>query len=167
VNYPAKAPFSLIANPLDNKAGNNLNNILPGVPLGTTVYRWNGTGFDSSVNFGTWNPDLTLAPGEGFFINLTADTTLTFVGEVMLGALSNPIPAGLSIKSSQVPQSDTLGNLGFPAALGDTVYYYRNNGYVSSVYFGTWAPDLSPAVAEAFWVNTSTAKPWTRNFTLQ
>jgi hypothetical protein len=165
VNYPAKAPFSMIANPLNNTAGNNLNNILPSAPFGTTIYTWNGSAFASSVNFGTWSPDLTLAPGDGAFINLSADTTLTWVGEVMQGALSTAIPAGLSIKSSQVPQSDTLGNLGFPAAFGDTIYYYRNGAYASSVYFGTWSPDLSPAVGESFWVSTTAAKSWTRTFT--
>jgi len=166
VNVAGKAPFSLIANPLNNTAGNNLNNILPSAPFGTTIFTWNGTSFASSVNFGSWSPDLTLAPGGGAFINLAADTTLTFVGDVMTGNTTNPIPAGLSIRSSIVPQSDTLGNLGFPAAFGDTIYYYRNGAYASSVYFGAWAPDLSPAVGEAFWVSTTTAKDWVRNFTI-
>jgi len=86
VNVQAPAGFSLIANPLDNKTGNNLNTILPGVPVGTTVYKYDGaTGFTSSVNFGTWTPDLILAPGEGAFIQLAAPATLTFVGEVTLG----------------------------------------------------------------------------------
>jgi hypothetical protein len=168
VNYPAKAPFSLIANPLDNKVGNNLNNILPSAPLAATIFRWTGTTFESSVNFGTWSPDLTLAPGEGFFISLATDTTLTFVGEVMQGSLTTPVPAGLSIKASQVPQSTNLAALNFPAGLGDTVFFYRNGTYVSSVYFGFWDPDLSPAVGEAFWVNNAgAAKSWTRNFTVQ
>lgn len=166
VNYPAKAPYSMIANPLNNTAGNNLNNLLPSAPFGTTIYKWNGTAFVSSVYFGTWSPDLTLVPGEGAFINLGADTTLTWVGEVMQGSLTNSIPTGLSIKSSQVPQSDTLANLQFPAAIGDTVYYYRSGAYVSSVFFGAWAPDLTPAVGEAFWVSTGTAKDWTRNFSV-
>ena len=171
VNYPAKAPFSLIANPLDNKAGNNLNNLLPTVPFGTTIYKWDGTSFSSSVYLGTWNPDLTLVPGEGAFINLGADTTLTWVGEVMQGKtaatqLVNHIPAGLSIRSSQVPQSDTLENLGFPAAFGDTVYFFRNNTYASSVYLGSFTPAAVPAVGEAFWVSTGAAKDWTRVFSV-
>jgi hypothetical protein len=177
VNYPAKAPFSMIANPLDNKAGNNLNNILPSVPIGTTIYTWNGTTFASSVFFGSWAPDITLAPGEGAFINLAADTTLTWVGEVMQGALANAIPAGLSIKSSQVPQALKLENsptdptdpgLGFPAAIGDTIYFFRGTppAYVSSVYFGSFSPPAIPAVGEAFWVSTSTAKSWTRTFSV-
>jgi len=175
VNYPAKAPFSMIANPLNNTAGNELSKILPSVPFGTTIYKWNGTQFTSSVFLGAWAPDATLAPGEGAFIALTADTTLTWVGEVMQGALANPIPAGLSIRSSQVPQALKLENsptdptdpgLGFPAAFGDTIYFYRGTpaGYVSSVYLGTFAPAAIPAVGEAFWVSTTTAKSWTRTF---
>src|SRR6266566_3762539 len=139
VTVQAPAGFSIIANPLDNKTGNNLNTILTGVPPGTTVYKYDGaTGFSSSVNFGTWSPDLTLAPGEGAFIQLAAPATLTFVGEVTLGAASNhQIPAGFSIQASSVPQSDKLENLQFPADLGDTVYFYRGGAYVSSVFFGT------------------------------
>jgi hypothetical protein len=36
---------------------------------------------------------------------LTGPATVTFVGEVPAGSLSNPIPKGFSIKASQVPQA--------------------------------------------------------------
>ena len=165
-NVAVTAPFSLIANPLNNTAGNDLDRVLPSVPFGTTIYKWNGTTFVSSVNFGSWSPNLTLAPGEGAFINIAANTTLTFVGEVMQGALTTPIPAGLSIKSSQVPQTNTLENLNFPAAFGDTVYFYRGGAYQSSVFFGTFSPPAIPAIGEAFWVNAGAAATWTRTFTV-
>ena len=82
----------------------------------------------------------------------------------MTGNLSNPIPAGFSIKSSQAPVSDTLENLQFPAQIGDTVYYFRNGAYVVSTFLGTWNPDLSPAVGEAFWAQVSANANWTRTF---
>jgi len=169
VNLAAPAGFSMIANPLDNKTGNNLNNLLTNVALGTTIYKFDGvSGFSSSVFFGTWSPDLTLLPGEGAFINLDAATTLTFVGEVMQGALSNPIPAGFSIRSSQVPQNVELGTIGFPADLGDTVYFFRGGAYVSSVWFGgpAFTPAAIPALGESFFVNKSTAANWTRTFSV-
>lgn len=169
VNIAAPAGFSMIANPLDNKTGNNLNNLLTNVALGTTIYKFDGvSGFSSSVFFGTWSPDMTLVPGEGAFINLDAATTLTFVGEVMQGNLSNPIPAGFSIRSSQVPQSVELGSIGFPADLGDTVYFFRGGAYVSAVWFGPPAfnPPAIPAVGESFFVNKSTAGSWTRVFSV-
>jgi hypothetical protein len=169
VNIAAPAGFSMIANPLDNKTGNNLNNLLTNVPLGTTIYTFDGaSGFTSSVFFGSWVPDLTLLPGDGAFISLDTPTTLTFVGEVKQGALSNPIPAGFSIQSSEVPQSAELGTLGFPAAPGDTVYFFRGGAYVSSVWFGgpAFIPDAIPAVGEAFFVNASAVGTWTRTFSV-
>jgi hypothetical protein len=169
VNFPAPVGFSLIANPLDNKTGNNLNNLITNVPLGTTIYKFDGaSGFSSSVFFGTWVPDVTLVPGEGAFINLDTATTLTFVGEVMQGALTTPVPAGFSIKSSQVPQSVELGTIGFPAGLGDTVYFFRAGAYVSSVWFGgpNFGPAATPAVGESFFVNATAAGTWSRTFSV-
>ena len=42
---------------------------------------------------------MTLAPGEGFWLNWpeAAPGTITFVGDVMQGTLTNPVPAGYSI----------------------------------------------------------------------
>ena len=153
-----------------DRAGPHCRRLLrpAGVPVGTTVYKYDGaTGFSSSVNFGTWTPDLTLVPGEGAFIQLAAPATLTFVGEVTLGAASNhQVPAGFSIQGSSVPQSDKLEALQFPADLGDTVYFYRGGAYVSSAFFGTWVPDAIPALGEGFFVNKGTAATWTRSFAI-
>src|SRR6266478_1869171 len=120
----ASGGFSLIANPLDNGT-NDLQSLFPNATLGDTIYTWGGTTFSSSVNFGTWNPDTVIPPGVGFFYQAGATTTNTFVGNVMTGNLSHPIPTGFSLVASQAPVSDTLENLQFPATLGDTVYYYR------------------------------------------
>jgi hypothetical protein len=90
------------------------------------------------------------------------------VGEVMQGALSNPIPAGFSIKSSQVPQAGQLDTiLGFPVAEGDAVYIFdpATASYAVSIYeFGAW--DVPPviAVGQGFFVNKAAAAAWTRNF---
>jgi hypothetical protein len=166
VNRALPAGFSLIANPLNVVAGNTLNNILPSAPLGTTIYTFSATGFTPSTFIADWNPNQTLAPGDGAFINLAAATTLTFVGEVMTGSLSTPVPAGFSIKGSQVPQAIKLEDMGFPAALGDTVYVFRGGGYVSSVYITSFAPDAIPEVGEGFFVNKGAAAAWTRTFTV-
>jgi hypothetical protein len=168
VNVDAPAGFSMIANPLNN-GGNTLDEVLPSVPIGTSIFKFNSTAgsYDSSVNFGTWSPSMTLNPGEGAFISLGAATTLTFVGEVPQGDLSNPVPAGFSIRSSQVPQSGNLDtDLGFPAAIGDTIYFFRGGTYVSSVYFGTFSPAAVPAVGEAFFVQKVAAADWNRSFSV-
>ena len=163
VNVPITTGFNLIANPLDNGT-NDLNSLFPSAGFGDTAYLYVNGNFTSSQYFGGWTPDLTVTPGVGVFYQSGANFTNTFVGNVMTGNLTNPVPAGFSIKSSQVPQADTLENLGFPANFGDTVYYYRNGQYVSSQFFGSWTPDLTLGVGEAFWAQVGANVNWTRTF---
>ena len=63
VNITAPDGFSMIANPLDNKAGNDLNHVLPSVPIGTTIFKFNGVGYDQSTFIADWTPNLSLSPG--------------------------------------------------------------------------------------------------------
>ena len=93
---------------------------------------------------------------------------MTFVGNVPQGSLSQSIPAGFSLQSSQVPQSGALDTvLGYPVADGDIIYRYAAGNYVISTWsFGSWDTVPTPNVGEGFWVNTSVAKNWTRNFSV-
>jgi len=166
VNVPIRNGFTLLANPL-NAATNTLNGLFPSAAFGDTVYLNNGSGFVSSTYFGSWSPDLALPPGQGAFYSAAAAATNTFVGEVPQGSLTNPIPAGFSLKSSQVPQAATLSALNFPANFGDTVYFLRAGAYSSSTFFGSWSPDETVAVGESFWVSTAAPAQWVRNFTVQ
>jgi hypothetical protein len=165
VNVPINVGFNLIANPLDNGT-NTLSTLFPNAAEGDNVYIFSGGAFTSSgFSFGSWSPDAKLLPGVGIFYQTTVKGTNTFVGNVLTGNLTNNIAAGFSLVASQAPVSDTLANLNFPANEGDNVYYYRNGAYVSSGFsFGSWSPDLSPAIGEAFWVQTSAARPWWRVF---
>jgi hypothetical protein len=163
VNTPIASGFNLIANPLDNGT-NDLNSLFSTAGFGDTIYIFNAGSFTSSTYFGSWSPDPTLLPGTGIFYSAGANFTNTFVGNVLTGNLTNPIPAGFSIKSSQVPQADTLENLGFPANFGDTVYLYRGGAYLSSTFFGSWSPDYTIGVGESFWISASAAELWTRTF---
>jgi hypothetical protein len=177
VNVTLKPGFNMVCNPLDAGAGNNIvSKLLANVPAGTTVYKFGATGFDINVfdpDLGGWtDPNSELVPGEGAFIlnSTAANVTVTFVGEVKQGSLSTALPAGFSIKSSQVPQSGPLaGTLGFPITAGDIIYRFDAvSGYTIYVFdpdLGGWSPEEpSPAVGEAFWVATAAAKNWTRNF---
>ena len=164
VNVPIKAGFNLIANPL-NTTNNTLDNLFPNAGFGDQIFKYNGSTFDISTYIGFWSPGNTLNPGEGvFYNNGGVSNSVTFVGEVLTGNLTNNIPSGFSIRSSQVPQSDTLENMGFPAGFGDQVFFYRNGGYVPSTYIGFFSPTAQPAVGEAFWVNSGTGGSWTRTF---
>jgi uncharacterized membrane protein YeaQ/YmgE (transglycosylase-associated protein family) len=178
VNVTLTSGLNLICNPLKVTAGNDLTHVLPltDADIGTTVYTYD-TSFHSSTFLGSvtgWLPNLTVAPGQGFFINIVAGKTVTFVGEVPQGADSNiSVKNGLALISSPVPQSLVLDQMAFPAELGDTVYFFRGSpkAYVNATYLGSptgWLPaaNATPAVGEGFWSSKANAGTWTRNFSV-
>src|SRR5207249_175718 len=130
VNLTVPAGLSLIANPLD-ATDNTIANVLK-VPAGTQIYKFNGTGFTSALydDIDGWTSsgqpagNITLNPGEGMFVrNNSGPFTNTFVGEVKQGNLSTPLPAGLSIVASQVPQQGKVStDLSFPLIAGTQIY---------------------------------------------
>jgi hypothetical protein len=175
VNLEVPVGFSMIANPLDAGEGNNtVGVLLDAAPVGTTVYKFEGGTYNINNKLPVWQqPDMSLMPGEGVFIqNKTAEPfTITFVGEVMQGTLNNDIPEGFSIQSSMVPQAGELdADLGWPSEAGDTIYVFDNavNNYIISTRLGpVWSP-AAPVVgvAESFFVKVNAAKTWTRDFSV-
>jgi len=167
--------YTMVANPLVAET-NTIAVLFDAAVNGTVVYKFDaaaGAYVSTSKNkiTGKWgNTTMTLLPGEGAFVKNAAATnvTITFVGEVMQGSLTNTLPAGYSIASSQVPQADTLDNLGFPKEKGDVVYRFVNGSYVTyavNKITGNWpAVPPSVAVAEAFFVKKVAQKDWTRSF---
>jgi hypothetical protein len=110
-----------------------------------------------------------------------SDLNFTIVGDVPQGTRTTVMPGGLSVRSSQVPQSADLsgtpsgvGNLGFPPEGGDLVYLYDTltGGYNISQFFDFgpgaqfWDVTPVPAVGEAFFLLTTTGKNWVRTFTV-
>ena len=93
---------------------------------------------------------------------------ITFVGEVPQGDLSNALPQGFSIRSSQVPQAGELqGDLGFPVSGSPTIYQFVGGAYKISSYdadFEEWDSVPSVGVAEGFWVLNASAGSWDRSF---
>jgi len=173
VNVAIPAGFSIIANPL-NAATNNLNSILSGQADGTTIYAFNNTTgvYDVSQSFGgAWFPDAVLGPGDGAFIQVSAATTVTFVGEVPQGALTTHIPSGFSIKSMLTPLSISLADASvhFPEADGDTIYSFNNGSGVYDVFQffgGSLIPDYAPAVGQGFFVQKAAAADWNLSFSV-
>ncbi len=189
--------FVMIENPLNLAAGNVISNVLSGTyPDGMQVYRFAGGAFLNPeqyyAGFGWFPGTNVLNPGEGFFlISPSGATTVTFVGEVLQGSQSNVLPAGYSIRGSQVPQSIPLGAAGitdstntmaFPAIDGDTIFRWYTNTYSGSIqYYGGYGwfdnnisgggstNGFSPNVGEAFFVQngTTTNRTWVRSFTVQ
>jgi hypothetical protein len=167
----------MIANQL-NTTNNTRASLLPNGPAGATLYKYSGGYtayvFDDLDN--AWTPDgnATLNPGEGAFFRSPNATTLTFVGEVMQGSLTNTTPINVQVmRSSMVPQAGGITSvLGLPGEGGDTVYKYAG-GYTAYVFDDldlAWTPsEPSFSVGEAFFLKkapTSTQALWVRNFTV-
>jgi hypothetical protein len=179
VNVVMPRGFSMIANPL-KAADNKISALLPTAPAGATIYKFNPT--TGSYNFSSfddldnaWSPDpnITLSPGDGAFITTPVQFTNTFVGEVMTGSLTNPMPAGFSIVSSQVPQEGRVDTvLGFPGIPGATIYQFNNatGGYVFNSFDdldNAWSPAVPTIkVGESFWIKLSAPANWTRTFNI-
>jgi hypothetical protein len=167
--------FALISNPL-NAADNTIDKLFAGLPAGTQIFKYDGKAYaqgtfdDFDNNYGPLGKQ-TLVPGEGVFVknNSTADINITFVGEVPQGDLKNPIPQGLSIRSSQVPQAGNLNVLGLKGAPGDQVFKFNvtAQGYQPAAYDdfdNKWPDTLTVDVGEAFFIQKAAAGSWDRTF---
>jgi hypothetical protein len=188
VNTTLVPGLSLISNPLDAGAGKNtiaalFTDAAKAAAAGIQIYKFI-PGPAPTYKIFSWDNDFqewdradaateTLLPGEGVFVrNPTATAkTVTFVGEVPQGTLNNPLPQGLSIKSSMVPQAGTATALGYVPAAGDQVYVFQPN---QQYYISSWDADFNEfdrplttlKVGEAFFLRRGTAGTWTRTFTV-
>jgi hypothetical protein len=158
----------------------SLSTLFKTVPDGTQFFKWTGTTFQSSLfedlgEGGSWSVDLPLLPGQGGFVkNNTANPlTVTFVGEVSQGSLTNPVPSGFEVEASLVPQAGAVNTvLGLPVVDGDQVFKWTGAGYTSYLYEdlgdgGTWNPSQPTLeVGEAVFSRKTTGVNWVRNFTV-
>jgi len=180
---------------------NDLNSVVPvGADpnqVGSQVIVWDVVAQDfgssgSSLNSkGKWNPDLTFAPGVGFFILMNVNYTNTWVGDVAQGAVSTTIhgnsaldligsriPMGGSLNTNVMPGWSSIGTVGdqiitFNVSTGD--FDTAGSSFNSK---GRWNPDagtglpgsFSPInVGDSFLILAQTAGPtaYVRNFTVQ
>ncbi len=207
INVTAVPGYSMISCPLiaspDNTVGTLLNNA-SGALTGDAVYFYNpatgALGLDQAENVGSrgttnvngWANDGTnvLAPGVAcwFFNSASSNVTLTFVGTVPSGPLTNVLTTGYNMVGSILPISgdlcsNTLSTL-TNYNVGDSVYVYsggpsgsfsifqsttiaRNAGYG---YNGNWTSGgdpVVPNVGEGFWYDNSGATVnWVENFSV-
>ena len=178
VNTPLPPGLSLISNPL-LAVENNLRTLFPLAPDGTQVYQLNGADYDVSIFDGTtgsWsNPNLELLTGDGFFVRNPSGAPFvnTFVGEVLVGTLVNPLPAGYSLQASLVPQSGTLNNTHrVSGRAGDRAYKFVPDddgaeAWIKSVFDESqnlWVPDFEIGVGEGFMIYKEAPQDWVRIF---
>lgn len=178
--YNVVAPANtkiLIANQL-NTTNNTLAGIIPNPPPLSSFFKFNSgyTAYTFDDVDLTWLPDgnTTLAPGEGGFFISPEATTLTFVGEVKQGSLTNTLPVGIKVlRGSIVPQGGTATALGIPAEPLDTLFTF-SGGFTAYSFDDVdlvWLPsEPNLAVGQGFFyqkANGNVQPNWVRNFTVQ
>jgi len=195
VNVPTKGGggFNFIGNPLNN-ANNNITNLFSSAQDGDQIYTWNRTTQDLdgaiytySTFLHAWDGNFTLKPGQGvFYFNAGNDTTNTFVGEVLQGSYTNPIPSptilgggAFNSVASSVPLGGSFTNaiVGITPQDGDQVYTWSVPaqdlaGAIAtySQFLGKWDDTTIqvPAGGALFYFGAGNNQAqWVRNFTVQ
>lgn len=122
---------------------------------------------------GEWSdPTLTLDRGSGAILFNPTDEpfTVTFVGEIQDGEQTNPIPAGLSIRSSLIPRNGPITSAQkLRLNAGDTLIRIRGRDFEQFTVLpdGTWSPS-EPAIdtGEAFFLRLKDPVEWTDTIVL-
>ena len=179
-NLQLRWGMSFIANPL-LQTNVSLRSLFPTAPDGAQVMKRVGGDYvtcvysASSAGSAGWvGPQMELPLGVGFFfINPSRDTFVqTFVGEVPIGSVTNNLPAGVSLEGAMLPLAGSINSVhNIPGQPGDNIFVFVNEGdargrYLRSAYSAGegWAPDLSLAVGQGFWMQKQQAQDWIRFF---
>jgi hypothetical protein len=182
VNYTFTAfNYTLVSNPLDNTT-NDLNTVLANVPDGTSLALWSTTLQDFSPIApvsagGHWSPDVTVAPGQGFFVvGSSVNFTNTFVGTVRQYPITNSLVGNFNYEciGSTAPLGGSITNvLGqYPAGAGDSLAIWSTNlqdfSPIAPVYGGGhWSPDYPFNVGDGFFIIRSAGPvTWVNQFTV-
>jgi uncharacterized delta-60 repeat protein len=163
--------LNLIANQL-NRGGNTLNEIMPVVPDGSVVSKFDNasrTWSRSAYNFalGAWVPaNIVLRPGEGAFFQSPSALSLTFTGMPQMPVLPVAVPEGqVSLLSRQTNDVGTYENIvGVAPSMGAVVYRWNTSNQTYAVYTYTesgWSGGVAPAAAigEALWIGPTGGMP--------
>lgn len=136
--------FSLISNPLFRGA-NTVVEVLPNVPEGSILYRWDNRTQVYTVNvfdFGRWtNPGQSFPPGSGAFLLNPSDlpANITFIGRQAAGERIAVRAPGFYLIGCGNEGCHIKDYLSFPPVEGDTVYRLVGGKYQLSVFeFNNW-----------------------------
>jgi len=167
---------SSIANPFQSSAS-TVGELFADMPEGARFHKFDASAFVVTENMltrGKWaRPSERFVPGEGAIIfNPTTEyRPLSFIGNVMQGSFSVPIPSGFSMRSSLVPRPGQLvADLGFPMAEGDVIHVFdrEKQDYVLHKFNADkWATETPViGVAESFWVAKTIPGTWKQSMIL-
>jgi hypothetical protein len=175
VKVPLKRGLNLISNPLNNTNpnGNKITSLFAG--MSCSVLQWNGAGFNSTDLFQgvvVGGTDADILPGQGIFVDVGEDVTVTMVGEALTGTQSVDVSAGNSFVASKIPIAGTATELGLAPATGISALLWDNATalFKSYDYFpgAGWIGGLgepSLAVAQGVLIQSGSAFQWTKTFT--
>lgn len=161
---------AMIANPF-KVSDSRIGVLLANVPDGSKISRFDPLMYkltDNERRMGKWSdPNEILDPGSGviFFNPSSEPLILSFVGEVSLVEQMQPLPAGVSIRSSLIPQRGRLDTqLSFPLSEGDSVQLFdrERQTYIDYPYDPAKWENEAPVVGlgEAFWVSKTVPANW-------
>ena len=159
---------NVIANQLDN-GGNTLAEVLPVVPDGAQLRKWDPIGqtYSAAATFhaGTgWDtPSTTLQPGEGAFLVVSVQYNLTFNGIRRCAATLPLCPVvGYQLVSDQIPETGIFGSaytnnlLGLALVANTKVIKLNPQTQTTNTYLfngTTWSPaQPTAAIGEAVWL---------------
>lgn len=183
--------YTLVANPLDS-GSNNVVGLLDAVlPNKSQVLIWdvNSAGYlTSTKGNNSWNTNLALPPGTGFFVKTpaaqVAPITNTFVGNIIAapnGGTNNVnLPAAYYLSGSPIPFSGNLNdyltgatntvNLGgiLPNKSQVQVWDVPSQGYITATRGNnTWNTNLNIAPGQGFFINSKVATNWVQTLSVQ
>lgn len=170
----------LVGNQL-NTTNNNLPGVIPAPPPGSQFQYFTGGGLTAYVFDDVdlqWEPDATgvnLSPGHGGYFKSPVATTVTFVGEVKQGSLTNTFTKNqYVVLASQVPIGTNLVGMQLSGEPGDQIQTY-NNGFSAFVFDDVdlqWEPGnpggpTIPVGGAFFYRKAGNSTTWVQNFTVQ
>lgn len=172
--------YTLVANPLaapTNDLVSLVGNALPNKSQVVVFDSGTGVYTTASKISGSWNTNLSLPVGTGFFVKNsgTADITNTFVGDVAGGSPgtnTTALSAGYSLVGSKTPvgglltdSGDNTLNLGGVLANKSQIVVYDSNTGIyttASKISGSWNTNLSLSVGQGFFIKAASATNWTQ-----
>jgi hypothetical protein len=191
INVTIQPGFNIVSCPLICSPDNTLNTLMPnasGLFKGWSVYfNTKGQGYTQTETGAktSWASGGTnvISPGSAVFVRNTSgsNVTVTFVGQVPQGLMTNVLVPGFNLVGSIVPTSGNLVTNPITqltnAVKGDTVYVSDPiNGYTSpggtyvAAKNGGWATGqpVVPNVAEGFFYqnNNGVNLNWVENFSV-
>jgi len=185
INLSLTNGLNMVANQLDFD-GTGTNNTISGVfsnslPNNSIVYKFESGSFvNIAYSHSTWQASASttsLNPGEAVFVSVPTPVTVTVVGQVLQGSLTNGLNGGLNLLSSVAPLSGTIdgtgnGGLNYVASSGDLIYLWDpvSQGYPTTYSFahGHWGPtDPTLSVGQGFFLQSTSTSPWVNAFTVQ